>query len=276
MPEKWLTKFRDESDISSEDVSLADETIRVRRARSKRPLLRLLGEIVLAISVVIIGSVVLHDRGSSSHALEQFGPNIPEKVVTFGNNAGFGPDIIYADREMLLNATRMREIHENWQQLYPISRGYFLAEENSAEYQIQFPAADISGVLSPDNVRSGWVLSVFPQLHCLSIITTRLGTSREEFATWDAFKLGHTAHCIEYLRQSILCSGDTSLGGETGSWSESIGCGQNHVCKDYSALMQLANDRAAWDLSHERDPDHSTLFETSKENCDSEKGDYCH
>ncbi|OAA41069.1 hypothetical protein ISF_09788 [Cordyceps fumosorosea ARSEF 2679] len=98
MPEKWLTKFRDESDIFSEDVSLADETIRVRRARSKRPLLRLMGEVVLAVSVVILGSVVIHDRGFSSHALKPFGPKIPEKVVTFGNNAGFGPDIIYADR----------------------------------------------------------------------------------------------------------------------------------------------------------------------------------
>lgn len=44
---------------------------------------------------------------------------MPEKVVTFGNKAGFGPDLVYADFEMLKNGTRMREIHENWQALYP-------------------------------------------------------------------------------------------------------------------------------------------------------------
>ncbi|KAK2010905.1 hypothetical protein LZ32DRAFT_534992, partial [Colletotrichum eremochloae] len=222
-------------------------------------------------------------------------PSVPQKVVTFGNAAGLGPDLVYADRQMLLNATRMQEIHENWQQLYPskstdylvclqnmadrpsaVSRGYFLADENSAEYQVQFPPADISGVLSPDDKRSGWVLSVFHQIHCLSIITTRLGISRKEFADWDHFKLGHTAHCIEYLRQSILCSGDTSLEGESGSWSESIGWGQKHVCRDYNTLMRLANEKAAWDLSHEREPDHSRLFESSKEDCDSKNGEYCH
>ncbi|KAJ3940118.1 uncharacterized protein N0V96_010124 [Colletotrichum fioriniae] len=170
----------------------------------------------------------------------------------------------------------MQEVHENWQQLYPIRRGYFVADKNSAEYKVQFPPADISGVLSPDDKRSGWVLSVFHQIHCLSIITTRLGISRKEFADWDPFKLGHTAHCIEYLRQSILCSGDTSLEGESGSWSESIGWGQSHVCRDYDALMRLANEKAAWDLSHEREPDHSKLFESTMEDCDSDNGEYCH
>jgi hypothetical protein len=121
-----------------------------------------------------------------------------------------------------------------------------------------------------------FILSSRKKLTSQSIITTRLGISREEFADWDPFKLGHTAHCIEYLRQSILCSGDTSLEGESGTWSESIGWGQNHVCKDYDALIQLANEKAAWDLSHEREPDHSMFFESSKEDCDAEKGEYCH
>lgn len=50
---------------------------------------------------------------------------------------------------------------------FAVSRGYFLADENSAEYKVQFPPADISGVLSPDDKRHGWVISVFHQLHCL-------------------------------------------------------------------------------------------------------------
>ncbi|KXH63425.1 hypothetical protein CNYM01_12901 [Colletotrichum nymphaeae SA-01] len=276
MPGKWEKPFRDESDLSSEDLSLTDETLRVRRAGPRRQVWRLLGEAALAVGIIILGGIVIHDRVLPRTGLLPYGPVIPQKVVTFGNTAGFGPDLVYAHRQMLLNATRMQEVHENWQQLYPISRGYFVADENSAEYKVQFPPADISGVLSPDDKRSGWVLSVFHQIHCLSIITTRLGISRKEFADWDPFKLGHTAHCIEYLRQSILCSGDTNLEGESGSWSESIGWGQNHVCRDYDALMRLANEKAAWDLSHEREPDHSKLFESNMDDCDSEIGEYCH
>lgn len=44
---------------------------------------------------------------------------VPRKPVIFGNTAGFGPDIDYQDPQMLLNATRMREIHKNWHNLFP-------------------------------------------------------------------------------------------------------------------------------------------------------------
>lgn len=40
--------------------------------------------------------------------------------------------------------------------------------------------------------------------------------------------------------------------------------------------MRLANEKAAWDLSHEREPDHSKLFESNMDDCDSESGEYCH
>lgn len=68
-----------------------------------------------------------------------------------------------------------------------------------------------------------------------------------------ADKVEHTSHCVEYLRQSILCSADTSLEGETGAWADA-GWGQKHVCKDFDALMALGNDRAAWDLRESRHP----------------------
>ena len=47
----------------------------------------------------------------------------------------------------------------------------------------------------------------------------------------------------------ILCSGDTTLEGETGSWTKSTGWGQTHSCVDFDALTEFANDRAIWDLS---------------------------
>lgn len=76
-----------------------------------------------------------------------------------------------------------------------------------------------------------------------------MGTSREEWHALDPLTVEHRSHCVEYLRQSILCNGDTTLEGETGSWTKSTGWGQTHSCVDFEALTEMANDRAIWDLS---------------------------
>ena len=82
-----------------------------------------------------------------------------------------------------------------------------------------------------------------------SILTTALGTSRQQWASLPEEKLEHRSHCVEYLRQSILCSADTSLEGETGSLADAVGWGQTHSCVDFDALTKWSNERAIWDLS---------------------------
>lgn len=79
-----------------------------------------------------------------------------------------------------------------------------------------------------------------------------MGIPHHEFATWDDYHLNHVSHCVEYLRQAILCNADTSLEGETGAASTSTGWGQMHVCKDFDALLAYGNEHAAWDLSAAR------------------------
>ncbi len=79
-----------------------------------------------------------------------------------------------------------------------------------------------------------------------------MGIPHSEFATWDDYHLNHVSHCIEYLRQAILCSADTSLEGETGAFATSTGWGQKHICVDFDALTKYANEHAAWDLSDKR------------------------
>lgn len=74
MPEKWQKSFRDESDLSSEDLSLTDETLRVRRAGPKRQVWRLLGEAALAVGIIILGGIVIHDRVLPRTGLLPYGP----------------------------------------------------------------------------------------------------------------------------------------------------------------------------------------------------------
>jgi hypothetical protein len=86
-------------------------------------------------------------------------------------------------------------------------------------------------------------------------MTTSLGTSREEWHDMNPRIREHRSHCVEYLRQSILCAGDTTLEGETGSWTKSTGWGQTHSCVDLDALTDYANERAIWDLTEELLPE---------------------
>lgn len=75
MLEKWPKPFHDESDLSSEDVSLTDDTLRVvRPGRPKRHVWRLLGEVALAVSVLALAGIVIHDRVLPRNGLLPFGP----------------------------------------------------------------------------------------------------------------------------------------------------------------------------------------------------------
>lgn len=60
--------------------------------------------------------------------------------------------------------------------------------------------------------------------------------------------VSHYFHCVDYLRQAVMCSGDVALepheitdsddnGPQDGSWN-----GQ-HVCKDYSQVMKYLDSK---------------------------------
>lgn len=75
--------------------------------------------------------------------------------------------------------------------------------------------------------------------------------SREELRNKHEAYIEHRAHCVEYLRQGILCSADTSLEGDTTQeWGRGSGNQHKHkhVCKDYDALYDMATERAVWDV----------------------------
>ncbi|EGP91139.1 uncharacterized protein MYCGRDRAFT_89178 [Zymoseptoria tritici IPO323] len=57
----------------------------------------------------------------------------------------------------------------------------------------------------------------------------------------------HVYHCFDYLRQSLMCAGDTALEGAdpaSNGTTGTHGLGVTHVCKDWDALMEMAVDMA--------------------------------
>ncbi|RDW90547.1 uncharacterized protein DSM5745_02322 [Aspergillus mulundensis] len=97
-----------------------------------------------------------------------------------------------------------------------------------------------------------WAFTVYHQIHCLYHIQKAYYNLIRSPNTSDAVKSvqetqgkTHVPHCIDYLRQSVLCSADTTLepmdpNGRTAGWDT------EHICADYAALM-------AWTEEHRSD-----------------------
>ncbi|KAI4157982.1 MAG: hypothetical protein LQ342_007842 [Letrouitia transgressa] len=90
-------------------------------------------------------------------------------------------------------------------------------------------------------------LDVFHQLHCLNTLRKRLRPERydgkgDSGKTKDvATGMKHWDHCVESLRQSLLCSADLSA--VSWHWSKEQGwrTGTNeHVCRKWENVMMWA------------------------------------
>ncbi|KAF2399358.1 hypothetical protein EJ06DRAFT_478226 [Trichodelitschia bisporula] len=70
----------------------------------------------------------------------------------------------------------------------------------------------------------------------------------------------HLDHCFDYLRQAVMCSGDTALekamvvDGERRR--EVLGWGVEHECRDYEAIFKFARERRSRDSFGIKGPGH--------------------
>ncbi|GAB7351650.1 hypothetical protein MBLNU459_g2254t2 [Dothideomycetes sp. NU459] len=256
--EKWNGSYEDveSSAAASETTGFlnGNEPLQKQRRLWSFQNLRIVLEVALLSTLIALfasGSVHVSHKSTKS---PQYGPIVPRKDVLLGNTAGFGPDLVYNNHEMLWNATEMKHIHRNWQQLFNKGRGYVFVKENE-DFEVLHPPFVMTDVLEKGDHYEGYILANANQRDLQSILTTSMGTSREEWRAMDPKIVEHRSHCVEYLRQSILCNGDTTLEGETGSWTTSTGWGQTHSCVDFDALTEMANGRAIWDLTQELLPE---------------------
>lgn len=57
-------------------------------------------------------------------------------------------------------------------------------------------------------------------------------------------QVDHIPHCIDYIRQGIMCAGDTSMEGATYDRHRTVlfGLGNPHRCKDFQAIYDFTAD----------------------------------
>jgi hypothetical protein len=104
------------------------------------------------------------------------------------------------------------------------------------------PPYDVNPLMK-HTTKKAYMISSFHQLHCLSTIMNsyaniRLGKNETSMGY-------HIAHCFDYLRQGILCSGDTTLeGNNTANYPDvEIPWGTAHRCVDWESLREWADEK---------------------------------
>ncbi|OJJ42007.1 hypothetical protein ASPZODRAFT_2129235 [Penicilliopsis zonata CBS 506.65] len=89
-------------------------------------------------------------------------------------------------------------------------------------------------------------LNVFHQLHCLNMLRKRIWSKEDFPADHELMGMEHIEHCIDALRQSLMCSADiTPL-----PWAWDAVAHQAkevaetaHTCRDFDRIRQWAIDR---------------------------------
>ncbi|KAG6919944.1 hypothetical protein DXG01_013293 [Tephrocybe rancida] len=81
-----------------------------------------------------------------------------------------------------------------------------------------------------------FMVTMYHELHCMRFLSRALGGE---------VNVGHVHHCLNYLRQTTLCSSDLTL--EPGDFTErnfeTDRGGALHTCRDWNAAYEMMDER---------------------------------
>ncbi|RAL11738.1 uncharacterized protein BO97DRAFT_453893 [Aspergillus homomorphus CBS 101889] len=259
MSSKAEYEHRESDEYLLKPDQYVQQSHRSRRWAFLRPLIYV-GVVIVGFVEIIVLSVYLVEmsRQPALRDLNGLVPDFPTHQVLFR----LDPMAVSDHRtEKSKSATK-----ENWLSYMPRGNGFI--EVNHTE-QLQY-------VLSPPIDKFGknlYAVAVFHQMHCLyaimaayddlvagksSMHKSRDAHEHDHFhhhENTDGDDLegphGHVNHCFQYLRESLLCCGDTALEGQGQRKQPGTdGTGAVHECKDFDAIMAWADERRIMDGKH--------------------------
>ncbi|KAL7924017.1 hypothetical protein ACQKWADRAFT_288553 [Trichoderma austrokoningii] len=244
--------FTEDEPSRGSNEFLIDHELRLRKGKTQRKSLFWIFSIILgAVGVIeLITSATLLLQLRSLHQpqigseMNKLIPRFPTHQVLFQTDElATTKSLSQEDR----NATR-----ENWLTYMPKGNG-FLAVNDFYKYNLPEP------IWYQGN--RTYSIAVFHQLHCLYIVMdmyNNLLDPTSEYRTNPAKsdinsdEQEHVQHCFRYLRQSVTCSGDTTLEGHipNSPLNGTDGTGATHVCKNFDAIRSWAEHRRVVDDKH--------------------------
>ncbi|KAF2501409.1 hypothetical protein BU16DRAFT_451673 [Lophium mytilinum] len=147
------------------------------------------------------------------------------------------------------------EVEQAWEELYPstITRISAIEAAKLVNKTVRIPDDPENYLVSID---------VFHQMHCLNIIRKKVwGVVPDTYVEEKMLELEHVDHCVDSIRQSLMCSGDvTPL---PWKWGKNETDGTDllhpeahvvHTCRDWTSLIQWAKDRKVVKLTRNKRP----------------------
>ncbi|KAK5732120.1 hypothetical protein LTR17_010828 [Elasticomyces elasticus] len=210
----------------------------LRQQPDRSSLLRLLFETVLVLAVIGLGLKIMLDNGNGYQ-----GPNNPRKDFGFVDKL-FMNESKYANEAAFADPEQLHKTLAEWLPLSSKGRGFVRIPEDQRA-RLDSPPYLLNPIHRP-RAEETYMVSGLHQLHCLSTIMDSYAQLRQGK---DQTELGyHIAHCFDYLRQGIICAGDSTLEGNNSMKypGVEIPWGTSHRCADWGAILEWADERTIW------------------------------
>jgi hypothetical protein len=146
-------------------------------------------------------------------------PSFNHQLVVFNSDKAFlGPPTPSTER--------------SWQSLLPLGRGFVYASDRD------------------DNPPQQYSVAAFHQYHCVHLLQRIFHRSINDSLSITSEDQEHFYHCVDYVRQTVMCLADPSLDrvtedSETPGRVLNSGWGDTHVCRDFGALKRWTEHHRA-------------------------------
>lgn len=181
-------------------------------------------------------TALLSATASTPQYILTWSTKVSQQIKTFVPDLGFVPE----------NGSEFftEEVRQKWLGIVPKGLGYVEVHDPS-KYD-NLPPRPLEG---PNIKNTVYTTSVTHQLHCLYNIAQVYSGLISDPDLIPEQMHGHLPHCFEYLRQNIMCCGDTALEGQQTTFPEgfigSDGWDAKHVCKNYDAIYRHLEENRA-------------------------------
>ncbi|KAI0106424.1 hypothetical protein GGR51DRAFT_559841 [Nemania sp. FL0031] len=151
----------------------------------------------------------------------------------------FAASDYWLEPAMFYNETILIDKMERFVELSSDDRGIVVIDDWK-EHNLPPPrTVNPKTIGGPNETKSTYTIAYWHHIHCIASVAklyyhARTGTGKPEHDD------EHMVHCLEVLRNAVMCLADTTPEDGVNWWENT------HQCRDYQQLRSWASDHSAW------------------------------
>jgi len=240
--EKGYTTIPEEekaSSVEDEEISFHNQDLRTFQHRKRFIKTLIFGYLVLLLwTIVLTYNTIIFLERSSNHdnPLSLYSP-FPPSVIQY-ERVVFN-QAIYGERTVYMGGSK--EANDSWSEL--VTHGIVkLGEETASRLHdptVRFEEEDGQYVVG---------VEMWHQLHCVNMMRQMLWAETSPSLSAldpDSWKVKHIDHCIDIIRQTLMCHGDIGIIPFTSDPNYRPLFNATRVCRKYEALRDWVDEHQA-------------------------------